>query len=166
MLKKVSHSFQDQNPITPYGEIMNRKFGVFVRLSRRESVLLAVSLTAGLLTAGLSGCGAKSAPGANSAPSSSSNSGSSSATQTSNANQAAASPTRRVPAHFSSADGAKPFPTVLDPKQFSDPAVIKAYTFARDLPDVFSQQPCLCNCDWGNGHRSLLDCFATDHGAS
>jgi hypothetical protein len=159
MLKKVSHSFQDQNPITPYGEIMNRKFGVFVRMSRRESVLLAISLTAGLLTAGLSGCGANPA-------SSSSNSGSNSTPQTSNVNQAAVSPTRRVPAHFSNAESAKPLPTVLDPRQFSDPAVVKAYTFARDLPDVFSQQPCLCNCDWGNGHRSLLDCFATDHGAS
>jgi hypothetical protein len=165
MLKKVSHSFQVQNPIIPYGEIMNRKFGAFVRLSRREPALLAVSLTAGLMMAGMSGCGA------NPASTSSSNPGSNPTPQPSHGNHATTSPTRRVPAYFSNAEDAKPFPTVLDPKRFSDPAVVKAYTFARDLPEVFSQQPCYCYCDGGVGkdekpHRSLLDCFASDHGAT
>ncbi|MCI0387239.1 MAG: PCYCGC domain-containing protein [Acidobacteria bacterium] len=134
---------------------MNRKFGAFVKLLGREPALLAVSLMAGL-----SGCGA------NPASSSSSNSGSNATPQASHGSHATTSPTRRVPAYFSNAEDAKPFPTVLDPKQFSNPAVVKVYTYARDLPEVFSQQPCFCNCDWGNGHRSLLDCFASDHGAT
>ncbi|HKQ73827.1 MAG TPA: CYCXC family (seleno)protein [Blastocatellia bacterium] len=138
---------------------MNPKFGAFVRLLRREPALIAVSLMAGLLMAGLSGCGA------NPASSSSLNSGSNSTPKPSRGDQATTNPTPRVPAHYSNADDAKPFPAVLDPKQFSNPSVVKAYAFARDLPDIFSQQPCLCYCDSGNGHRSLLDCFATDHGA-
>lgn len=165
MLKKVSHSFQDQNSIIPYGEKMNRKYGAFVRLLGREPALLAVSLTAGLLIAGLSGCGASPAS------SSSSISGSNSTPQPSHGSHPTTSPTRRVPAYFSNAEDAKPFPTVLDPKQFSDPAIVKAYTYARDLPEVFSQQPCYCYCDGGVGqgekpHRSLLDCFASNHGAA
>jgi len=59
-----------------------------------------------------------------------------------------------------------PLPAVLDPKHFTDPSVVKAYSYAKEIPDVFSQQPCYCHCDNGNGHRSLLDCFATDHGAT
>jgi len=48
MLKKVSQSFQNQNPIVQFGEIMNRNFGAFVRLFRREPALLAVFLAPGL----------------------------------------------------------------------------------------------------------------------
>jgi len=160
MLNKVYHIFQDPNPIIPYGEKMNRNIGAFVRLLGREPALPAVSLTAVILMASLSGCGA------NSAPSPSSNSGSNSTPQSSHGIHAATSPTRRVPAYFSNAVDARPFPTVLDPKQFSDPAVVKAYAYAQDLPEVFSQQPCFCDCDRGHGHRSLLDCFATDHGST
>ncbi len=79
---------------------------------------------------------------------------------------AGATPTPRVPAHFADADAAKPFPAVLDPKQFSDPVVAKTYALAKEIPEVFSQQPCYCYCDAGSQHRSLLDCFATDHGAT
>jgi Protein of unknown function with PCYCGC motif len=71
-----------------------------------------------------------------------------------------------IPAHFSNVADARPLPAVLDPKQFTDPSVVKAYSYAKEIPDVFSQQPCYCHCDNGNGHRSLLDCFATDHGAT
>jgi len=144
---------------------MNRNFGAFVRLFRREPALLAAFLMAGLLMAGLSGCGA------NPAQAPSSNSGANSAPQPSRDNHATASPSRRIPAYFSNAEDAKPFPTVLDPKRFSVPAVVKAYSYARDLPEIFSQQPCFCNCDLGVGkdeapHRSLLDCFASNHGAA
>jgi hypothetical protein len=74
--------------------------------------------------------------------------------------------TQRIPAHFSNVADAGPLPAVLDPKQFSQPSVVKAYSYAKEIPEIFSQQPCYCNCDTGNGHRSLLDCFATDHGAT
>jgi len=165
MLKKVSRNFQDQNPIIPYGEIMNSNFGAFMRLIRSEPAPLGVCLMAGILMAGLSGCGPTPTQ------SSSSNSGVNSTPQQTHGNHEATSPARRLPAHFTNADDAKPFPAVLDPKQFSEPAVFKAYSYARNLPEVFSQQPCYCNCDLGvakdeNPHRSLLDCFASYHGAS
>src|SRR5262245_41058017 len=74
--------------------------------------------------------------------------------------------TKSVPSHFSNVADARPLPAVLDPKQFSQPSVVKAYSYAKEIPEIFSQQPCYCNCDNGFGHRSLLDCFATDHGAT
>jgi Protein of unknown function with PCYCGC motif len=30
---------------------------------------------------------------------------------------------------------------------------------------VLYQQPCYCHCDRSQGHTSLLDCFASQHGA-
>lgn len=74
-------------------------------------------------------------------------------------------PTPRVPAFFDNLAQARPLPAVLDPKQFSDPVVAKAYRYAQESPEVFAQQPCYCYCDDGHGHRSLLDCYATDHSA-
>lgn len=84
--------------------------------------------------------------------------------QESHANhQAMANPTPRVPAFFTNAEEARPLPAVLDPKQFSDPVVVKAYSYAKENPEIFAQQPCYCYCDSGIGHRSLLDCYASDH---
>jgi hypothetical protein len=138
MLKKGVLSFQNQNPLISRGEIPMTK-----------SFLVGLSLTSLFLI----GCGA--------------NSNSSSASNSSPANSSpGASPTPRVPAHFSNVADARPLPAVLDPRQFSDPSVVKAYRYAKEIPEVFSQQPCYCHCDRGNGHRSLLDCFATDHGAT
>lgn len=74
-----------------------------------------------------------------------------------------ASPTPRIPAYFASADEARPLSKVLDPKQFSDPVVVKAYRFAAQNPEIFAQQPCYCYCDAGYAHKSLLDCYASDH---
>lgn len=72
-------------------------------------------------------------------------------------------PTPRIPAHFNNAHEAKPLPAVLDPKQFSTPVVARAYRYAQENPEVFAQQPCYCYCDAGENHRSLLDCYASDH---
>jgi hypothetical protein len=74
-------------------------------------------------------------------------------------------PTPRIPAHFKNPEEAKPLPAVLDPKQFSDPVVVKAYRYAQENPEVFAQQPCYCYCDAGEDpqHRSLLDCYASNH---
>ena len=102
--------------------------------------------------------------GANRGSSSTSSAGAGATPQHSPGDHAATAP--RIPAHFSNVADAMPLPAVLDPKQFTDPSVVKAYSYAKEIPDVFSQQPCYCHCDNGNGHRSLLDCFATDHGAT
>ncbi len=76
-----------------------------------------------------------------------------------------ANPTPRIPAFFAYLEEAKPLPKVLDPKQFSTPVVARAYQYAAENPAVFAQQPCYCYCDAGYQHKSLLDCFATDHSA-
>ena len=84
--------------------------------------------------------------------------------QDSHANhQASANPTPRIPAHFNNPEEAKPLPEVLDPKQFSDPVIVAAYGYAKENPEVFAQQPCYCYCDSGIGHKSLLDCYTSDH---
>ncbi|HZN11563.1 MAG TPA: CYCXC family (seleno)protein [Blastocatellia bacterium] len=74
--------------------------------------------------------------------------------------------TPRVPAHHASVEDARPIPATLDPGQFETPYVIKAYRVAQRIPEVIAQQPCYCYCDDGFGHRSLLDCYVTDHSAS
>lgn len=88
------------------------------------------------------------------------------AAATAASNQATANPTPRVPAFIANLAEAGPLPAVLDPKQFTDPVVIKAYLYARENPEIFAQQPCYCYCDSGEGHKGLLDCFATTHGAT
>src|SRR5262245_11034343 len=163
MLKKGAQSFQNQIPIIPDEEIMNHDFEDFARRSRAGMAPLLTILIgmAGLM---MIGCGV------NSAPSTGSNAGAAPTPQPSHGGHAMASPTRRVPAHFSNVEDAMPFPAVLDPKQFSDPSIVKAYRYAQEIPEVFSQQPCYCYCDGGGGnekaHRSLLDCFATYHGST
>jgi hypothetical protein len=59
----------------------------------------------------------------------------------------------------------QPLPQVLSADVFRDtPAIAEVYRAARRIPVVLAQQPCYCHCD-RMGHGSLLDCFATDHGA-
>jgi len=57
-------------------------------------------------------------------------------------------------------------PQVLSADLFRDtPALAAVYRTAARIPVVLAQQPCYCHCD-RMGHSSLLDCFATDHGAA
>jgi len=70
-----------------------------------------------------------------------------------------------VPPYYESADAARPFPKTLSPRFFRNPYVARAYQIAREIPDVLAQLPCYCWCD-KIGHRSLLDCYASDHGAN
>lgn len=70
-----------------------------------------------------------------------------------------------VPAYYSRAEDAMPFPATLDPGIFKRIDVHEAYQVAKEIPDVLAQQPCYCYCQ-RKGHRGLLDCFKTDHGAS
>jgi hypothetical protein len=71
---------------------------------------------------------------------------------------------RPIPQYFSTAAAAKPLPQTLAPAGFSNRDVVAAYQVAKEIPDVLAQQPCYCYCD-RRGHRGLLDCFATKHGA-
>ena len=100
-----------------------------------------------------------------------------SGSQSSPANPAAAPTTHNAPAVASvpktwpvppfheTAEAAKPFPRLLPAAYFSAyPLVARAYKIATEIPGVIAQQPCYCFCD-KFGHRSLLDCYASDHGA-
>jgi len=71
-----------------------------------------------------------------------------------------------VPPFHRSAEEAKPFPVLQDPGRYQIPVVSQAYRIAREIPEVLAQQPCYCNCGDSFGHGSLLDCFASDHGAT
>jgi hypothetical protein len=53
----------------------------------------------------------------------------------------------------------------LSPSQFTNIVVQNAYTLAARVKKILYQQPCYCHCDRSQGHTSLLDCFASKHGA-
>jgi hypothetical protein len=74
--------------------------------------------------------------------------------------------TRRVPVppFFASTAATQPLPAVLEPNAFQDPRIQSAYAMARQKPAILAQQPCYCGCD-RQGHRSLLDCFKSEHAA-
>lgn len=73
-------------------------------------------------------------------------------------------PPEPTPVFHESPDAAKPYPALLPASRFSDPVVSRAYEIAHEIPDVLAQQPCYCFCE-RFGHGSLLDCWASDHGA-
>lgn len=133
---------------------MNRSYRNVLKSSRLFIVMLVL---------GLSAC---SSNGEHTAQTNQSAHADHGGTPHSSASPASAAPTPRIPAHFTSAAEAKPLPAVMDPKNFSDPVVIKAYEYAAQNPALFAQQPCYCYCDTGYGHRSLLDCYAGDHSVS
>lgn len=58
-----------------------------------------------------------------------------------------------------------PIPRTLDPNQFPDALNRNVYALAAKIKPVLYQQPCYCYCDRHEGHKSLLDCYATDHGS-
>ena len=70
----------------------------------------------------------------------------------------------RVPNFHKTLADAGELPRILPAEQFKIPIVAKAYRIAARIPGVLAQQPCYCYCD-KVGHGSLVDCFATDHGA-
>ncbi len=72
--------------------------------------------------------------------------------------------TEAVPPYHASAESARPFPRLVPAVYFRNPIVARAYQIAADIPEVIAQQPCYCRCE-KFGHRSLLDCYASDHGA-
>jgi hypothetical protein len=56
-------------------------------------------------------------------------------------------------------------PATMDAELFTDPVVQNAYAVAARIKKVLYQQPCYCHCDRSQGHKSLLDCFASKHGS-
>jgi Protein of unknown function with PCYCGC motif len=56
-------------------------------------------------------------------------------------------------------------PATMDPQLFTDPVVQNAYAVAARIKRALYQQPCYCHCDRSQGHKSLLDCFASKHGS-
>lgn len=81
------------------------------------------------------------------------------------ATQAEAAPSaERIPHFHARLEDALPLPKILPASQFRIPVVARAYRIAAQIPEVLAQQPCYCWCD-KIGHGSLVDCFATEHGA-
>ena len=76
----------------------------------------------------------------------------------------ATAPAERVPRYYPTAEAAQPYPRTLSPTLFAIPPVARAYEIAQRIPGVLAQQPCYCWCE-KSGHGSLLDCYASDHGA-
>jgi len=70
-----------------------------------------------------------------------------------------------VPAYHAQAPHGE-LPTTMDPELFTDPVVQNAYAVAAKIKRVLYQQPCYCHCDRSQGHKSLLDCFASRHGSA
>ena len=58
-----------------------------------------------------------------------------------------------------------PIPVTMDPKQFPDALTRNVYALAAKIKPVLYQQPCYCYCDRHVGHKSLLDCYVSRHGA-
>jgi hypothetical protein len=58
-----------------------------------------------------------------------------------------------------------PLPATMSPSLFENVVVQNAYAVAARIRKVLYQQPCYCYCDRSQGHGSLLDCFASRHGA-
>jgi hypothetical protein len=54
---------------------------------------------------------------------------------------------------------------VVDPSRWTDTRVRSAYTAARRYASVIDQLYCHCKCKENIGHRSLLECFESDHGS-
>ena len=52
----------------------------------------------------------------------------------------------------------------LDPEQFQGDTK-QAYKVAREHPELLAQLDCYCGCEQHEGHKNLLTCFRTAHGA-
>jgi uncharacterized protein with PCYCGC motif len=59
-----------------------------------------------------------------------------------------------------------PLPATLDPRQYENNRVARVvYTIAAQIKDLLYQEPCFCHCRRLEGHKSLLDCYTSDHGS-
>ena len=69
-----------------------------------------------------------------------------------------------VPAYHAQAPQGE-LPATMNPDLFTDAVVQNAYSVAAKIKKALYQQPCYCHCDRSQGHKSLLDCFASKHGS-
>jgi hypothetical protein len=60
----------------------------------------------------------------------------------------------------------RPRPITLEPATFTDPEVKQAYQAAKDNPEALEGMACYCGCFGTSNHRSNLDCFKDNHGAT
>lgn len=55
---------------------------------------------------------------------------------------------------------------VVQPDVFAAaPDVAATYAMAQEIPQILDGLYCHCDCSLHSGHRSLLSCFESDHGA-
>jgi hypothetical protein len=73
-------------------------------------------------------------------------------------------PDEQVPAFHKQAPQGE-LPATMNPELFTEPVVQNAYAVAARIKKALYQQPCYCHCDRSQGHKSLLDCFASKHGS-
>ena len=73
-------------------------------------------------------------------------------------------PDEQVPAFHKQAPQGE-LPATMNPDLFTDAVVQNAYAVAAKIKKTLYQQPCYCHCDHSQGHKSLLDCFASKHGS-
>ena len=66
--------------------------------------------------------------------------------------------------HSSAAAGTTAERITLDPAGFTGDTK-QAYVVAEQHPELLAQLDCYCGCEEHEGHKSLLDCFRTNHGA-
>src|SRR5882762_10031220 len=78
--------------------------------------------------------------------------------------QGTASPNEPTPAFHAEAPK-DALPPTMEASLFTDIQTFNAYVVAGRSQRVLYQQPCYCHCDRSQGHGSLLDCFASKHGA-
>ena len=78
--------------------------------------------------------------------------------------QGTASPNEPTPAFHAEAPK-DALPPTMEASLFTDIQTFNAYVVAGRSQKVLYQQPCYCHCDRSQGHGSLLDCFASRHGA-
>ena len=73
-------------------------------------------------------------------------------------------PDEQVPAFHKQAPLGE-LPATMNPDLFTEAVVQNAYAVAAKIKKALYQQPCYCHCDRSQGHKSLLDCFASKHGS-
>ena len=57
-------------------------------------------------------------------------------------------------------------PATVDAQRFrTNRAAFVAYYLASQIKQTLYQVPCYCPCNKSQGHKSLLDCFADNHGS-
>jgi len=70
------------------------------------------------------------------------------------------------PGHHPEPRAAASHPHVVESERYASyPRAEQTYVWAASIPGVLDGMYCFCQCKEHSGHYSLLDCFASDHGA-